>query len=48
MVSYTHLRSICAASQPGLDEFQKEMWSDIRDSGEIAYLGIWYPHEKNL
>jgi hypothetical protein len=48
MISYAHLRSRSTASHPKLDEFQKEMWQVVRDSGKIGYLGIWYPPEKNL
>jgi hypothetical protein len=48
MISYAHLRSRSTASHPKLDEFQKEMWRVVRDSGKIGYLGIWYPPEKNL
>ena len=48
MISYAHLRLRCSVKHPELDEFQKEMWCVIRDSGKIAYLGVWHPPEKNL
>jgi hypothetical protein len=46
MISYAHLRSRCVVNNPELSEFQKEMWGVIRDSGKVAYFGIWHPPDK--